>query len=276
MGKAAGSLVEVGTLGLVKGEDVLGDPNAAADATRQAAATQAQAQMAALEYLKETEALPQQIREQALTQLQGAYGLGDPGAQQQMIAQAQQSPLYGAIMGTQQAGEEAILRQAGATGGLRSGNVQQALADNAQQLQQQALLQSYGQQLQGLQGLAQLPSQSQQIAGMMGDIGRTQAQGISGAAQAQLAGEQAQTNTVIGGLAGLGQLFSDSRLKKNIKKIGQMAGFNLYEWDWNDLAADVGLSGSSQGFIAQEVQKVRPDAIGEREGYLTVNYGALV
>ncbi len=48
----------------------------AAKASERAAETQAEGQEQALEYLKETEALPQYYREQALTQLGGLYGLG--------------------------------------------------------------------------------------------------------------------------------------------------------------------------------------------------------
>ena len=90
----------------------------AADAATDAANIQAQAQREALAYLKETEAIPQAFREEGLKRLGGLYGLeGGVGSQQELIDQAQLSPLYQAIMGTQQAGEDAILRQASATGG---------------------------------------------------------------------------------------------------------------------------------------------------------------
>ena len=74
----------------------------ASDSAKDAAQIQADYQREALDYLKETEALPQQFRESALKYLAGAYGLpGGEGSQQEIIDQARESPLYGAMMGTQ-------------------------------------------------------------------------------------------------------------------------------------------------------------------------------
>ena len=230
----------------------------AADASRDAAATQAGAQRESLDYLKQTEYLPQQMREGALRQIGGMYGLGggysyeqqqmldelenlrmqsgvsgassariqelkrltsgfEPAqmgnGQQALINQAQSSPLYGAIMGTQQAGEEAIMRQAGATGGLRSGNVQSNLYQYNQQLQSRALQEAYGQQMQGLQGLAQLPSYAPQIAQGLSGIGATQAGGMLAAGQAQQQGYQAMGNAA---QQGIGQYLQYKSLQGKI------------------------------------------------------------
>jgi hypothetical protein len=100
-------------------------------------------------------------------------------------------------MGARGAGEEAIMRGAGATGGLRSGNVQEALYDYNVGLQNTALTQAYSQQqaeedrsLRELRGLAGLETGTGQIAQTIGDIGRTEAMGITGAAQARQQGMQ--------------------------------------------------------------------------------------
>jgi hypothetical protein len=87
------------------------------------------------------------------------------------------------------------------------------------------------------------------------------------------------------GLAGIGEFlgagglfgFSDKRLKKNIKFIGKSKeGFNLYKWDWNDIAKKLGINHSTVGVIAQEIQKTNPSAISKSDnGYLMVNYGEL-
>jgi len=87
------------------------------------------------------------------------------------------------------------------------------------------------------------------------------------------------------GLAGVGEFlsaggllgFSDQRLKKNIKFIGKSKeGFNIYKWDWNDIAKKLGINDPTIGVIAQEVQKTNPSAISKSEnGYLLVNYGEL-
>ena len=63
--------------------------------------------------------------------------------------------------------------------------------------------------------------------------------------------------------------FSDRRLKTNIVKIGQyMNGLNKYSWTylWGE---------NSTGAMADEVEKLIPEAIGIRLGFKTVNYALL-
>ena len=162
----------------------------AAGAATGAATTQAAYQQRALDYLKSREAVPLEISGGALQQLGGLYGLpGGVGDQQAFIDQARQSPLYGAIVGGREQGEEAIMRRAGMTGGLRSGNVQEALYDYNTQLENRALMGAYGEQLGGLQYLAGMqPQGAAGIAGMTAGIGGTLAGGQIAAAQAQQAG----------------------------------------------------------------------------------------
>jgi len=77
----------------------------------------------------------------------------------------------------------------------------------------------------------------------------------------------------VGGLVGniggslLGGLFSDRRLKRNIKAIGKADnGLTIYSYQYVT-------GGPTQlGYMADEVQKVAPDAVGEQNGYLTVDY----
>jgi len=167
----------------------------AADASRDAAQTAAGSQTEALNYLKEVEAIPQQFRQEALTKLGGLVGLkGGEGSQAELIKRAKASPLYAAIMSGKNEGENALLRTASATGGLRSGNVQGAMYEYNSDLRAQALLESYNQQLSGLQGLAQLPSNANQIASTMTGIGETQAQGIIAGGQIQQQNLQNQGN----------------------------------------------------------------------------------
>lgn len=162
----------------------------AAKATTGAARTQAESEQQALDYLKSREEMPLQIAGGAMERLGGVYGLpGGVGDQQALIEQARTSPMYGAIMGGQQAGEEAIMRRAGMTGGLRSGGVQEALYDYNTRLQQQALQSAYGEQLGGLQYLTgRMPGGEAGIAGAMTGIGSTLAGGQLGAAKAGQAG----------------------------------------------------------------------------------------
>lgn len=197
-------------------------------AAGQASEVQQSALLEQLNYLKEINALPQEYKEQALTKMNELYS-GGPGtmpsaefSQSDMISQAKNSPLYNEMIGNLGAGEDAIMRNAAATGGLRSGNVQGALADYNTSVRNQALTQSYGQVqadqqnlynrqmgqygmgLQGLQGLAGLDTGQGQIAQATGDIGNVQAQGIMNAASSRTAG----TGNILNSILGLGAIMS--------------------------------------------------------------------
>ncbi len=257
-----------------------GGGDEAAEASIRGSELEAEAQREALEYLKEREALPQQFREGALTQLAGIYGLpGGEGDQQGFIDRARQSPLYESIMGTQEAGEEAILRQGARFGGFRSGDTAANITDYASQLENQALLESYNQQIQGVSGLAGLPSMAPQIASGIAGIGRTLGQGQIAAAQSQQMGQQQG----FGNLMGLGQLglsayevFSDIRLKRDISYVGvSEQGHNIYKWNWNDLAAELELEGPGYGVLAHEIYETDPEAVGYEDGWITVDYSKL-
>lgn len=74
--------------------------------------------------------------------------------------------------------------------------------------------------------------------------------------------------TAAGGAGGFSNLFSDIRLKSNIRFIGKRGRHNWYEYD---------IFGRHEtGVLAQEVLHVEPSAVSLHDsGYLTVNYGAL-
>ncbi len=281
MGSIIDDVVSIGSFGLIdtdfSGQDA---GNAAANASLAAANTSAAYQQQALDYLKEREELPQQFRDEALQFLGGVYGLeGGTGSQQQLIDQAMASPLYGLLTGNKAAGEEAILRNASATGGLRSGSTQHNLYDYNTQLENQALLESYNQQLSGLSGLASLPSNASQIATGISGIGNTLAQGQTASAQAQLQAQQGGMQNLLGlGQLGVGLLsFSDARLKQNVRYLKTVNGVPWYRWRWNHLANELGFVGEGEGVIAQLTQKTHPHAIStdEKTGYLMVNYTEL-
>jgi hypothetical protein len=100
--------------------------------------------------------------------------------------------------------------------------------------------------------------------------------------QAQLDAFNAQqmgANSFTSGLFGLGGnlgaasifAFSDSRLKKIIKRVGEAQGIPLYLFKY------LGSNTEHIGPIAQEVQKVRPDLVKRHQnGYLMVNYKLLM
>jgi len=97
----------------------------------------------------------------ALQQQQALLGLAGPEAQRAAIEQISQSPEMQAL--TRQ-GEEAILQRASATGGLRGGNVQAALAQFRPQLLSELINQQYGR----LGGLTTLGANTQQNIAALG------------------------------------------------------------------------------------------------------------
>lgn len=120
---------------------------------------------------------------------QGLLGLSGPEAQKVAIDAIQNGPQFQAL--TQQ-GENAILQNASATGGLRGGNIQGALAQFRPMVLSQLIDQQFaklGQVAQlgqaGAAGQASAGLQTgQSIAGLLGQMGQAQAGGILGEAKA--------------------------------------------------------------------------------------------
>jgi hypothetical protein len=158
----------------------------------------------------------------ALGQQQALLGLQGPQAQQQAISALQASPQFQAL---QQQGENAILQNASATGGLRGGNVQAALAQFRPQILSSLIDQQYS-RLGGLSSMGQLTNQNiasmgqasgarqaaagQQtaanISNLMGTQGAAQSGGILGQ-QSALSGGINQAFGAIQGAGGFGNLF---------------------------------------------------------------------
>lgn len=66
---------------------------------------------------------------------------------------------------------------------------------------------------------------------------------------------------------------SDINVKKNIKKIGEKNGYNWYKFEYKE---GLGLpEGKQEGVIAQEVEKVNPEAVTEINGIKHVDYSKL-
>jgi hypothetical protein len=263
-----------------KAIDSLTGANKAADASTAGAQISADAANRALDYLKEEEAIPQFFRKGSLNIIGGLSGLGDM-AGQDAVSKIKNSEIYKQVMGSKMAGEDAILRNASVTGGLRSGNTSDALARYSGDLEQQAFFQG----LKSLQGLAQLPSNANNIAAATADVGDILGQGRVASGQAIASGRGALTAGLLGaagsfagsagGQAAISRAFSDTNLKKNIQKISEKGEHNWYRWDWAENAAQFGLHGSSEGVLAQEVLGINPNAVGSKDGYLTVNYETL-
>ena len=71
--------------------------------------------------------------------------------------------------------------------------------------------------------------------------------------------------------------FSDVRLKNEITFVGKLEnGIKIYKWKWNEKGKELAGDQVEFGVLAQEVQKIVPEAvITGPDGYLMVNYGAL-
>jgi len=116
----------------------------------------------------------------ALEAQMGALGLSGPEAQQAYVSQQEQSPIFQALAQQQ---EEAILQNASATGGLRGGNVQAALAQFRPALLNQFLTQQYD-RLGGMTALGQQSAAGVGAAGMQSATSIANLLGEAGAARA--------------------------------------------------------------------------------------------
>jgi hypothetical protein len=105
----------------------------------------------------------------ALSAQQNLLGLNGTGAQQTAISGIQSSPEFTAL---QQSGQNAILANASATGGLRGGNVQSALGQFSPQLLAQMIQQQYS-------NLGGLTSIGQNAAAGVGNAGQNTANSVT-------------------------------------------------------------------------------------------------
>jgi hypothetical protein len=215
----------------------------------------------------------------ALEQQQAFLGLRGPEAEQAAIDRITSGAGFQESV---RQGEEALLQRASATGGLRGGNIQGALAQFRPALLNQALEQQYS-RLGGMTSLGQQSAAGVGTAGMQtgtnvanllsqqgaalagGELGQAKAYGQVLNMPAQFLGMQYGAGGKAG--VGFGNMFSDRRLKKNIKQISTRPdGLNVYEFDY------VWGGGRQIGLMAQEVQTIYPGAVSESGGYLMVDY----
>jgi hypothetical protein len=144
----------------------------------------------------------------ALQAMQGLAGLRGAGEQQAAINQIQQSAQFQEMA---RQGEQGILQNAAATGGLRGGNVQAALAQFRPALLSQLIESQYG-KLAGLTSLGSTSAENllrlgQASAAGTAAAGQQSAQNIGnlmvGQGQAQAAGQIGAANAFTQGLSGV-------------------------------------------------------------------------
>lgn len=168
-------------------------------------------------------------------------------------------------------GNRAVTGSKAASGMLGSGSYGTALQARGQNTAK-SYLNDYLAQLMGQSG------QGVSAANVVGGAGqKSQSTGTSaGQSTGQSTGTSTETQglgSLIGSLASTGAkagLFSDRRLKKNIVEVGRLQnGLTVYGWTYLDGTKSIGV-------MADEVAKVRPDALGPVvDGFATVNYAQL-
>lgn len=170
----------------------------------------------------------QQAGEQAFQGQINLAGLGGQPAQQSAIKQIEDSAKFQFL--TQQ-GENAILQNASATGGLRGGNVQAALAQFRPQLLNQQIEQQYA-RLGGIAGtgldiMSNLVNVGQSSAAGTGAVGMQTGQGIA-TSYGQIGQSAANTATQIG-QAQAGQSLAQGQAFANVgSSLGQAAIYSNF------------------------------------------------
>lgn len=171
------------------------------------------------------------------------------------------------------AAEDAYYRRLGAAGTFlgTTGPIQQASQVQAVQPDRTSAYTNpsagYAGQNFSLQNYQNLLAQNQQSNNQWGAA-------LGGAANGAVQGGQygGGWGALVGGVAGgaLGY-FSDRLLKKDITEVGEMNGHKLYDFRF---ISDP-LQRLCRGVMADEVQRIRPDAVSEENGYKVVNYAAI-
>jgi hypothetical protein len=240
----------------------------------------------------------------ALSRYNALTGLSGEEAQQSMIQQISSGAEYGALV---RAGEEGILQSASATGGLRGGNTQSALARFRPEILSSLIRDEYS-RLGGMvsvgqnaaAGLGNAGMQTgQNISNQYGQIGQAQAGAAlaRGQATANMWGNIAGSVGLAAGLGGFGRPPaappagfdamltnvqtplppgsigpSDIRLKTDIEPAGERNGhaWYTYRYVWDDVGTVRG------GVMAQEVLKTHPEAVITHPlGFLMVDYAKI-
>lgn len=223
-----------------------------------------------------------QAREQQLGAQQAAFGFGAQGRAQQLAAQqaAYQQSLSGAQFGLgrqQQAfGQQQASNQQNFSQGLQQAQFQNQMRQNqiAEAMQQRGFsLNEINAIISGQQvGMPSFQGYNQAGLGQGVDYSGAASQQFQAGMDKQNMANQAtgQLMQGIGGMASTAMMFSDRRVKRDIRRIGKHPrGFGIYRYRY------IGERGERIGVIAQEVQRVAPELVGSVRGVLQVDYSRL-
>lgn len=179
----------------------------AAKAQTQAAETSADVQMQQFEAIQELLKPYVDAGTGAIGAQEALIGLAGEEEQTKAIAALEASPQFESIV---QQGEEALLQNAAATGGLRGGNIQGALAQFRPQVLSQLIESQYG-KLGQISQLGQASAAGQASAGLQ--TGSNIANLMTQAGQAQAGAALAQGQAISGVTDSIGQLATLKALK---------------------------------------------------------------
>jgi len=258
--------------------------NKAASAARKAAGAQAQSGRESIAFQKESRDLAREdlrpFKEVGQEALPGLSGMvQDPNKQLEFV---QDNPFFEALAGK---ATDTLLANQAAKGKVGSGGTAEALQNSLLLLGTDLVNQNIGQRQNlanlglgaatGQAGIAQQTGQS--VGQTIQGIGNAQAAGIVGGSNAQqqaLQGGLSFLGTMIqppqqggGGSGGTSSLLAcDVRFKENIKRVGQADnGLPLYMFNYK------GDSTPHINVMAQDVEKVKPEAVVEINNYKFVN-----
>jgi hypothetical protein len=222
-----------------------------------------------------------QAQNQAYNQMMGQANLANQAA-----GQAFNQDLQARQFGNQALGQASALdvarMQAQNQAAAQQFGLNQQFADSRNRLRQQAIaeqMQRRGMSLNEMNAL--LSGQQVNMPNMpsFAAAQRSETPNILGATQmgydaalGSYNAQQAGFGNLLGAGAQLGSaafMFSDRRLKSNLKRVGTHAtGVGIYDYTMMGMP--------QRGVIAQEVERVRPDLVKRHaNGYLMVNYGGL-
>ena len=203
---------------------------------------------------------------QQLNQL--AYGAVDAGNQRQNQLYSQALQGNNQLFGQQSTIADLLDRQRQQQYGENQG-VFNAQAQNRNQLfgENQGIADFALRKQMGLAGL------SNQNAAMARQLLQPQQLGVQGVDAAGIingvnANKNAATGQLLqtGGTLAAAAMLSDSRLKENVTRSGEYNGFPIYEFNYK------GEPGRFRGVMAQDVERIRPEAVVEMNGFKAVRY----
>jgi len=160
---------------------------------------------------------------------------------------------------------QGITGQGASSGLLRSGSTAKALQSRGAELNQ-GFYNNYLQQLTGLSNTGL------QAGGLLANTGQRSTSTSTGTSTGSSTGGAPSTfGSIASTVGGIASIFSDRRLKTDIKKVGQYPdGLGIYRFRYR------GQKNRVLGVMADEVAVLRPHALGPKTaGYATVNYGKL-